>query len=114
MVVVFEDIGMQYDIPPVSPYYSEVIIEDSEFENKCLFKIENRDAFGKSIRRKLLSKSEEFGEILRADLEVEGSYSGGNFQRAICWRSKESGDIIIAFVIVKSDNGPPDVENEIK
>jgi hypothetical protein len=81
--------------PPLVPEGEVVLTPDPAFEAECMSEIsgqarENRWQF----RNSLLTKSEDWGIILRVDFDTPAvPVSSGFINRVICWRTpEESGN----------------------
>ena len=87
------------DFPSLEPVGETAIAEDRTFEQKCLSRVE-QVAPGDRWRlgTPLLTKSDKWGLIWRADFTIAGVDISPLVNRIVCWQSP-SGDVSINIAI---------------
>lgn len=96
--------GQSTDLFPPSamPQNEPVVTNDASFVALCKARIEaDVTEFRWLLGNSILTRSEEFGLVWRADFEFPGTPSDtmGLVNRIVCWRPSDSNDVATAFLI---------------
>ncbi len=95
-------------LPPLNPE-GEASLQDEAFRNECLSQMKASSGdLGFKLGPPLLTRSERWGIILRADFKTPSSIDAHRINRVVCW--KADGRLNIAYTI-EQDIAPLEVNS---
>ncbi len=85
-------------VPPLGLASDEVVVDDSAFERRCIEDFEYIVQRMRMVLRKtVVSQSDYFGLVFRADFDLDEIPAPYNTNRLVCWMSTDSRlQIIVA------------------
>jgi len=78
-------------VPPLAKEINETVIADATFDEQCgAYFVQMAKRQGWSIKHSLITHSDEWGRIWRADFDIKGiEYSTDLLNRLVCWEDNE-------------------------